>query len=84
MDELKTRFDAVARRALAKYGLGDFALSYIRHSDSVTYRVEISHSGVYLLRIHVPITNAMGTHGADIDAINSELLWLEALSQHTD
>jgi Ser/Thr protein kinase RdoA (MazF antagonist) len=84
MEELKTHFDAIARRALAKYGISGFTLRFIRHSDNVTFKVEIPRFGDYLLRIHIPVTKAMGTHGADIDAIYSELLWLEALSQDTD
>jgi len=84
MEELKNYFDDIARQAIAKYGISDFGLSFIRHSDNVTYKVEIPHLEAYLLRIHVPVTITMGTHGADIDAIYSELLWLEALNQDTD
>jgi Ser/Thr protein kinase RdoA (MazF antagonist) len=84
MEEEKNHFDAIARQAIAKYGMSGFTLRFIRHSDNATYKVEIPRLGAYLLRIHIPVTKAMGTHGADIDAIYSELLWLEALSQDTD
>jgi Ser/Thr protein kinase RdoA (MazF antagonist) len=50
----------------------------------VTFKVDEPGSGTFLLRIHIPITLAMGAHGADPEAINSELLWLEALSRDTD
>ena len=84
MEESKKLFDAIAGQAIAKYGIRDFTLSFIRHSDNATYKVETPHLGTYLLRIHLPVTKEMGTHGSDMDAIYSELLWLEALSQDTD
>ena len=77
-------FHDIARRALAEYEIGDHTLTFIRHSDSATFKVECSSSGAYLLRIHVPVTRAMGAHGADVGAVNSELLWLEALNRDTD
>lgn len=35
-------------------------------------------------QIHIPASSAMGTHGSDSNQVESELLWLEALSQDTD
>ena len=67
-----------------EYGIRDDALTFIRHSDNVTYKVEASGSGTYLLRIHSPVTRAMGSHGTDAHMINSELEWLEALNRDTD
>jgi Ser/Thr protein kinase RdoA (MazF antagonist) len=84
MEAKQILFDDVARRALAEYDLKDCTLTFIRHSDNVTFKVEIPDSGAYLLRIHVPVTRAMGAHGADSRAVISELLWLEALSRDTD
>ena len=84
MEEKQIPFDDVARRAVAQYDIAGCALTFIRHSDSVTFKVEGPGLGAYLLRIHVPVTSAMGTHGADSSVVNSELLWLEALSQDTD
>jgi Ser/Thr protein kinase RdoA (MazF antagonist) len=69
---------------MAEYDMKGFTLMFIRHSDNVTFKVEGPGLDAYLLRIHVPVTRAMGTHGADFSAVNSELLWLEALSQDTD
>ena len=77
-------FNDVARRAVAEYDIRGYTLTFIRHSDNVAFRVESPGSGAYLLRIHVPVTSAMGAHGADSSAVSSELLWLEALSQDTD
>jgi Ser/Thr protein kinase RdoA (MazF antagonist) len=84
MEYTPTLFGDIARRALAAYDMQGCSLAFIRHSDNATFRVEKPGSDAFLLRIHIPITIAMGTHGADPQAITSELLWLEALSQDTD
>jgi Ser/Thr protein kinase RdoA (MazF antagonist) len=84
MEEAQIPFLDIARRALAEYEIGDCILTFIRHSDSATFKVERPGSSAYLLRIHVPVTRAMGGHGADAAAVNSELLWLETLSRDTD
>lgn len=84
MKDTSTLFDDIARRALAEYDLQGCTLAFIRHSDNATFKVENPGSEPFLLRIHIPITTAMGAHGADPEMINSELLWLEALSQDTD
>jgi len=84
MEEKQFYFNDVAKDALVEYGLKGYTPIFIRHSDNVTFKVEAPGLGAYLLRIHVPVTRAMGSHGADSGAVNSELLWLEALSRDTD
>jgi Ser/Thr protein kinase RdoA (MazF antagonist) len=84
MDNTQIRYIDIAKQALSEYRLFDCTLTFIRHSDNVTYKVDDPTSGVYLLRIHVPVTPAMGSHGSDIHMINSELQWLEALNNDTD
>lgn len=84
MNERQILYNDVANRAIAEYNINNYSLRFIRHSDTVTFKVESPGLDTYLLRIHVPITDAMGGHGADPDSLNSELLWLNALSQHTD
>ena len=79
-----TAFENIATKALAEYNLDGSKLIFIRHSENVTFKAETPGSGAYLLRIHLPVTTAMGIHGADIDAVSSELAWLEALCQDTD
>lgn len=81
MQEKPEYYHDIAKRALAAYAIEGCSLSFIRHSDNVTFRVVTADSRSFLLRIHVPITQAMGNHGADDNAVNSELLWLEALNQ---
>ena len=84
MKDNHTLWTDLARQALAEYGLQTCSLAFIRHSDNVTFRVEKPNSETFLLRIHQPVVETMGTHGADLDALNSELLWLEAMNQDTD
>jgi Ser/Thr protein kinase RdoA (MazF antagonist) len=84
LEEEQIPFKDVARRALAEYDVTGYTLVFIRHSDNVTFKLEGPGLGAYLLRIHVPVTRAMGAHGADSSAVHSELLWLEALSRDTD
>ena len=84
MEEKQILFDDVANRAVAEYNIKSYTLMFIRHSDTATFKVKSPSQGTYLLRIHVPITEAMGAHGADSGSLNSELLWLNALSQNTD
>lgn len=78
------KINDIAGQALREYELKDYNLTFIRHSDNATFKVENFGLKTYLLRIHVPITEAMGSHGSDPIAVNSELLWLEALNRDTD
>jgi Ser/Thr protein kinase RdoA (MazF antagonist) len=77
------RLRGVAKLALAAYGLEGADLSFIQYGENIIYRVDTAGSDAltgtspylpnrYVLRIH-----AMG----DIEAIASELTWLEALDQ---
>ncbi|MCB9134077.1 MAG: phosphotransferase [Anaerolineales bacterium] len=79
-----TTFDEIAGLALEAYEILEPRISFIRHSDNVTYKVATRNSEAFLLRIHVPITAAMGTHGADYEMANSEVTWLLALAKETD
>lgn len=79
-----SRFEEVARQALAAYGLEGAAPTFIRHSGSAAFRVEAPGSDGYLLRLHIPITSAMGSHSADAAMVRSELQWLEALNDDTE
>jgi Ser/Thr protein kinase RdoA (MazF antagonist) len=84
MEENQFTFDEIAKQVLANYELLEPRLTFIRHSDNVTYKVTTANSETFLLRIHVPVTTAMGTYGANIDMVNSEVTWLLALGQETD
>ncbi len=96
MEQGSLSFETLARQALAAYRLKEARLAFIRrmdlirrmvfirHGDTISYQVETSAGENYLLRLHVPKTQSMGTHGADYSAVNAEMLWLEALCQDTD
>lgn len=80
-----TPYLLIAERLPAFYGLENCQLDFLQHSDTITYKVTHRASGrVFLLRLHVPVTAAMGSHGDDITALRSELAWLEALNQDTN
>jgi len=73
-----SHFMEIARRALEKYNLSVRKITFLQHSENVTFKVATSE-GTYLLRLHSPLTREMGAHGVDPEVIRSELLWLEAL-----
>lgn len=74
----------LARQALSEYPIAIDHLAFIRQSDTISYQVSASGGETYLLCLHIPLNQAMGAHGADRNAVNSELLWLEALCQETN
>jgi Ser/Thr protein kinase RdoA (MazF antagonist) len=84
MEQSPLNTAALARQALAAYGLETAQLEFIRQGDTISYRVISPAGDHYLLRLHIPITHSMGAHGADYAAVSSELLWLDALCQDTD
>jgi hypothetical protein len=71
----------LARQALASYRLEAAQLEFIRHSDTLSYQMRRLVKENFLLRPHLPITQSMGTHGADYASLTSKLLWQEALCQ---
>mgnify|MGYP001114264898 CR=1 FL=1 len=83
MAEIAPGLTAAAFEAVNAYGLAGSSLAFLQHSDTVTFKVT-SGASTYLLRIHRPITEAMGGHGLDENAVRSELQWLEALNEQTD
>lgn len=68
----------IAGRALEAYKIQPVTVVFLQHSENITFKVDASR-GVYLLRLHVPATPAFGDHGSNVLAVNSEMLWLEAL-----
>jgi Ser/Thr protein kinase RdoA (MazF antagonist) len=82
MDEKRAMFDRLARCAVQCYAIAPKEITFLRHGDSVAYKVSCA-DGAYLLRLHVPVTAALGSHGADPTMVESELVWLEALAKTT-
>jgi len=67
-----------AKRALETYAIHPKHVTFLQHSENVTFRVD-AREGIFLLRMHNPATPAFGDHGSSRAAVNSEMLWLEAL-----
>jgi Ser/Thr protein kinase RdoA (MazF antagonist) len=75
----RRRFRLGAQQALRLYGLEAARLTFIAHSENVTYRVDTAEER-FLLRMHVPHHPGAICAGTQTEAmISSELLWLEAL-----
>jgi len=68
----------MAGRALEAYSIQPTDVTFLQHSENITFKVDTRQVS-YLLRLHVPITPAFGNHGANVLAVNSEMLWLETL-----
>src|SRR5512133_276380 len=68
----------LADRALEAYSIQPTEITFLQHSENITYKVD-TKPGSYLLRLHMPSTPAFGNHGANVLAVNSEMMWLEAL-----
>lgn len=67
---------ALARAALAEFGVTGASLKLLRHEYNSTFRVDTA-GGRFVLRINRP-----GAHSAA--TINSEMLWLQALRKDTE
>ena len=83
-EEKDARFRRIATKALAQYGLEPEELTFLFHSDGITYKVEAKNtSNAYLLRIHTNV----GAHFSELfykrAGIQSPLIWQSALSEQT-
>ncbi len=71
-----------AYEALKHYEIKPTLVTFLQHSENVTFRVDCPEAS-FLLRLHSPRTESFGKEGLDRQVINSEMLWLEAL-RHQD
>ena len=71
--------EVLAQTAITKFGLPkDSSIKLINYSENITYKVENSDSGeIFALRVHRPDYHTL-------EAIESELTWMLALSNETD
>ena len=71
--------EVLAQNAITKFGLPkDSSIKLINYSENITYKVENSDSGeIFTLRVHRPDYHTL-------NAIESELTWMLALSNETD
>ncbi len=79
-----TDFSSWATKALAQYDIDEHEVRFIQHHDNITFQV-VTHAlkEKYLLRIHKPLTENFVDMRQQPSAINSEMLWLEALHHDT-
>ncbi len=69
-----------AHEALKQYEIKPTLITFLQHSENVTFRVDCLDD-VFLLRLHSPRAESFGKDGADSQVVNSELLWLAELSK---
>lgn len=74
-------FTAWAAAALQQYDLQAPSLHFLGHSDNLTFRVQAQDGSIYLLRLHKPVLAYLNGIRQQPEAIEAELLWMEALSQ---
>jgi Ser/Thr protein kinase RdoA (MazF antagonist) len=75
------RIMKVVEKTLEKYDLNVEDVDFIQHSENITFKV-VSRGKSYLLRLHIPLTSGMGSHGADPEVIRSEMVWLNSLQRN--
>jgi hypothetical protein len=80
---MPTAYGDLALEALRAYALRGPQLTFLGHNDTITYPVETG-GAQYLLRLHMPMSEAFAGERQSLRAIASELLWLEALRHETD
>jgi len=71
----------LCRKALEEYDFKYSDISFIRHSENLTFKI-IGTDQSYLLRIHTPLSGLTDTKWQNEKSINSELLWLKALNEN--
>ncbi|MCG6138792.1 MAG: phosphotransferase [Nostoc sp. LLA-1] len=79
--------EELAQTALTHYDLSNVQLTFLQRSQNTTFRVETPTKDKFLLRFHAGIETAgEGLQEAwkEPSAIESELLWLNALAQDTE
>jgi Ser/Thr protein kinase RdoA (MazF antagonist) len=79
--------EAIAQAALTHYDLPNVQLTFLGQSQNTTFQVEIPKKDKFLLRLHAGIETA-GEGCQEVwrapSAIQSELLWLNAIAQNTE
>lgn len=76
----KAQLLSLANLALGQYALNKTCVSFLGHSDNITFRVEERDGPVYLLRLHRPVLSYWVGERQTPELIASELDWLEALA----
>ncbi|WP_260405484.1 phosphotransferase enzyme family protein [Paenibacillus sp. 598K] len=75
--------EALARQLLASYPLDDPALTFIRHNENLTFKVNERGSGrAFLLRVHLPVTRGFDGPQHTLEGLTGEMALLQELSSH--
>lgn len=69
----------MAENALSQFPVEEYRLSFLGHSDNLTFRVETAQQELFLLRIHLPVLPNYRGFQPEESAISAELTWLDAL-----
>lgn len=69
-----------AYAALQHYEIKPTLVTFLQHSENVTFRVDCPET-TFLLRLHQPRAASFDQQGLESQVVNSEMLWLEALRQ---
>jgi Ser/Thr protein kinase RdoA (MazF antagonist) len=75
------RISKIVSKTLGKYELDVEDVTFIQHSENITFRVTTPGKS-FLLRLHLPLTSGLGSHGANPEVIRSEMLWLNSLQRN--
>jgi Ser/Thr protein kinase RdoA (MazF antagonist) len=76
------RLRKLAITALGRYGMDDASLQFIQYGENAIYRVDSSGVSERDNPVYLPNRYALRIHAmSDIDAVESELIWLEALNR---
>jgi Ser/Thr protein kinase RdoA (MazF antagonist) len=75
------RIAKIVSKTLDKYDLDVENVTFIQHSENITFRVTTPRKS-YLLRLHLPLTSGMGSHGAKPEVVRSEMIWLNSLQRN--
>lgn len=77
--------ERIVRAALQAYPIVSTTITFLRHNENMAFRVvDGQTSETYLLRVHVPLTEAFQGERQQPEMIASELCWLEALANETE
>ncbi|WP_246059329.1 phosphotransferase enzyme family protein [Paenibacillus lautus] len=68
------------QKILNEYGIRKPEITFIRHNENRTYKVEDHDGSTYLLRIHQPVKDGMAGQQHTYDGLLGELQMLEHLS----
>ncbi|WP_373528728.1 phosphotransferase enzyme family protein [Nostoc sp.] len=94
--ESEIDWKGLALTALAQYNVSATQLVFLGHSENLTFRIhtedgengatsrDCDQQGLFILRIHYPITRLSDRIWQERAVIESELMWLTALNENTD